>query len=62
MNDENGQYVFVENNGVAEMRYISNGNDSGVYYEVSKGLNVGDKLITRGVAQLTDGVKVNVIQ
>lgn len=62
MTDENGQYVFVEKNGTAEIRYIANGNDSGIYYEVSKGLNIGDKLITRGAAQLTDGVKVKVIQ
>lgn len=62
MDDENGQFVFVENNGVAEKRYISNGNDSGIYYEVSQGLNVGDRLITRGAAQLTEGAKVKVIQ
>lgn len=62
MNDENGQFVFVANNGSAMKRYISNGNDSGIYYEISKGLNVGDLLITRGVAQLTEGVKLNVIQ
>lgn len=62
MTDENGQYVFVENNGTAEKRYLGNGNDSGVYFEISRGLNIGDRLITRGAAQLTDGVKVKVIQ
>jgi RND family efflux transporter MFP subunit len=62
MNDENGQFVFVENAGIAERRYINNGNDSGIYYEVTQGLNLGDNLITRGAAQLKDGVKVKVIQ
>lgn len=62
MTDESGRFVFVENDGKAEKRNISNGNDSGIYFEVSQGLNVGDNLITRGAAQLTDGVKVNVIQ
>jgi RND family efflux transporter MFP subunit len=62
MTDESGRFVFVEKNGKAEKRYISNGNDSGIYFEVSQGLNIGDNLITRGAAQLTDGVKVNVIQ
>lgn len=62
MTDENGRFVFVEKDGKAEKRYISNGNDSGIYFEVSQGLNVGDNLITRGAAQLTDGIKVNVIQ
>ena len=60
--DDNGEYVFVENNGKAEKRYINNGQESGIYYEISKGLQVGDKLITKGNSQLTDGSKVNVIQ
>ena len=29
MSDENGQFVFVENAGIAERRYINNGNDTG---------------------------------
>lgn len=62
MTDENGSFVFVEKDGTASKRYITNGNDSGIYFEVSQGLNVGDNLITRGAAQLTDGIKVNVIQ
>ena len=60
--DEDGQFVFVENSGKAEKRYISNGNNSGIYFEISKGLQVGDKLITKGASRLADGAKVNVIQ
>jgi len=62
MTDENGQYIFVEKDGTAKKSYVSNGNASGVYYEILQGLKVGDKLITQGAAQLTDGVKVKVIQ
>lgn len=62
MNDDGGPYVFVEKDGKAEKRYISNGQDSGIYYEVSGGLQVGDKLVTHGGLQLTDGAKVKVIQ
>jgi RND family efflux transporter MFP subunit len=62
MSDENGQYVFVEKDGKAEKRYISNGQDSGILYEISNGLQVGDKLVTHGASQLTDGAKVKVIQ
>lgn len=62
MSDESGQFVYVEKDGIAEKRYLVNGNDSGIYYEISSGLNEGDKLITRGAAQLTEGVKVKVIQ
>jgi len=60
--DENGQFVYVENDGKAEKRYISNGNDSGIYFEISKGLQVGDRLITKGASQLNNGAKVKVIQ
>lgn len=60
--DEEGQFVFIEKDGKAEKRYISDGNDSGIYFEISKGLQAGDKLITKGASQLTDGSKVNVIQ
>jgi membrane fusion protein (multidrug efflux system) len=62
MSDENGQYVFVEKDGKAEKRYISNDQDSGILFEISNGLQVGDKLITHGGSQLTDGAKVKVIQ
>lgn len=60
--DEKGSYVFVEKNGKASKRYISNGMETGIDYEIKSGLNVGDKLITQGNSQLNDGVKVNVIQ
>jgi len=62
MNDTKGAYVFIEKNNTAEKRYITNGNDSGINYEVSKGLEPGDKLITEGSSQLDNGVKVKVIQ
>ncbi len=62
MSDENGQYIFVEKDGKAEKRYISNGQDSGILYEISNGLQMGDKLITHGGSQLSDGAKVKVIQ
>lgn len=62
MNDENGKYVYLENNGAAEKRYIGNGMQSGALFEVKSGLNIGEKLVTHGAAQLVDGRKVKVIQ
>jgi len=59
--DEKGMFVFVEKNGKAEKRYIGSGVDSGIDYEISSGLKVGDRLIVTGGAQLEDGKKVNVI-
>lgn len=62
MSDDGGQYVFVDNDGVAEKRYVENGQESGVNYEISSGLQVGDKLVINGGSQLTDGAKLKVIQ
>lgn len=60
--DENGAYVFIAQNGKAVKRYIKNGNESGLFYEISDGLQVGDMLIVKGASELEDGSKVNVIQ
>jgi membrane fusion protein, multidrug efflux system len=62
MNDINGMYIFVAKGDKAEKRYISNGRDNGIYYEVSKGLMPGEMLVTQGGAQLSNGTKVKVIQ
>lgn len=60
--DENGLYVFVIKNDKAEKRYITNGQESGLYYEVSNGLNEGDLLVVKGSAQLDSGTNVKIIQ
>jgi membrane fusion protein (multidrug efflux system) len=62
MSDDGGQYVFVDKDDIAQKRYVTNGQESGVYYEISSGLQVGDKLVVYGGSQLTDGAKVKVIQ
>ena len=63
MSDESGTYVFVsENNGKASKRYIKNGNDSGIHFEIKSGLKPGDLLIVKGASQLEDGSKLKVIQ
>lgn len=60
--DQRGAFVYLDKNGFAEKRYITNGTDSGIYYEVKSGLNTGDKLITQGSTMLDDGKKIKVIQ
>lgn len=37
--DETGSYVFIASNGKAQKKYITNGNESGMFFEISKGLN-----------------------
>ncbi|MFC2084405.1 efflux RND transporter periplasmic adaptor subunit [Bacteroidota bacterium] len=60
--DEKGQYVYIEKKSVASKRYISNGEESGLNYEVKNGLIPGDRLIIKGASQLEDNIKVKVIQ
>jgi membrane fusion protein (multidrug efflux system) len=62
MTDEKGYYLFTENNGKAVKVYAENGHESGIYYELSKGLKPGDRLIVKGADQLENGTTVKVIQ
>ncbi len=62
MTDEKGTYVFLENNGAAEKRYVTNGNDSGLDFEIKNGLKPGDKLIVQGASLLGNGTKVKLIK
>ena len=62
MKDENGYYLFTEENGKAVKVYAENGRESGIYYELNRGLKPGDRLIVKGAEQLENGTTVNVIQ
>lgn len=62
MTDDKGHFLFTEQNGRAVKVYTENGKESGLYYEISKGLKPGDKLIITGVDQLEDGTTIKVIQ
>lgn len=61
-NDDKGLYVFIASEGKAVKRYISNGNESGLHYEIKKGLQPGEMLVVKGSSLLEDGTKINVIQ
>ena len=62
MTDEKGAFVFLENKGSAEKRYVTNGNDSGLDFEIKKGLIPGDRLIVEGVSLLDNGTKVKIVR
>jgi len=62
MSDEKGHYLFTEENGKAVKVYAENGRESGIYYELSKGLKPGDRLIINGADQIENGTTVKVIQ
>lgn len=62
MRDTNGEFVYIIENGAAVKRYITNGNSSGIDFEVNNGLNVGDVIITHGASMVDAGRRVRVVE
>lgn len=59
---ENGDYVYVNQNGVAKQKNVKQGNVSAGRAEILSGLEAGDLVIIEGAADLEDGDKVKVLQ
>jgi membrane fusion protein (multidrug efflux system) len=59
---ENGDFVFVNNNGVAKKVNVKLGATYNGKSEILSGLTSGDKLITEGATDIEDGDKVKVLQ
>lgn len=59
---ETGDYVFVNENGVAKRAVITEGSISGGMAEVTSGLKAGDQVIVDGAADIEEGDKVRVLQ
>ncbi|HEY8784243.1 MAG TPA: efflux RND transporter periplasmic adaptor subunit [Mucilaginibacter sp.] len=59
---EAGDYVFVDENGVAKRRNIKVGATYGGTSEVLSGLTAGEQLVTEGASEVEDGDKVRVLQ
>jgi membrane fusion protein (multidrug efflux system) len=59
---EQGDYVYVNENGTAKRKSIKAGSSYGSQIEILSGLASGDQLITSGASDLNDGDKVNVLQ
>lgn len=58
---ENGDYVFVVENGKAKRVTVTSGKTSEGKVEILSGLKVGDKVITSGSQELNDGDLVKAI-
>ncbi len=58
----NGDYVFVNENGIAKQRNITEGNTSGGNTEVISGLKEGDEVIVEGASELEDGNKITILK
>lgn len=59
---EAGDFVFVNENGVAKKKNIKEGASYGGQTEIKSGLSTGEKLITDGSSDIEDGDKVRVLQ
>ncbi len=55
-------YVYVVNNGIAEMKMVELGQRFGTEYEVISGLNSGDNVVIGGQTRLTNGAEVEVVE
>ncbi len=58
--EEEKNYVFVENDGIARKCEVLLGREDGLLVEVIKGLKEGDRLIVEGQMLLEDGGKVKI--
>ncbi len=55
-------FVYVEEDGFAQKRFVTLGRTSGLDVQILQGLNSGDRLIVEGQLQLEDGRKVRNIE
>ena len=59
---DEGDYMYINENGFAKRKPITEGKTSGGYTEVKSGLSSGDQLITEGASEIGDGDKVSVLK
>ena len=56
------RYIYVVNNGVAEMKMVELGQRFGTEYEVISGINSEDTIVIGGQSRLTNGAEVEVVK
>jgi membrane fusion protein (multidrug efflux system) len=59
---EEGDYVYVNNNGVAKRIAIKSGVTYGGITEILSGLKAGEQVVTEGAADIEDGDKIKATQ
>lgn len=59
---EGGNYVYVNENGVARRVVITEGSISGGMAEIKSGLKAGDQIIVDGATDIDEGDKVRILQ
>ncbi|MDR1681156.1 MAG: efflux RND transporter periplasmic adaptor subunit [Prevotellaceae bacterium] len=56
------RFVWLADNGVARRRYITSGKLSGNGVAVSEGLSAGDQLIVEGYQNVSEGMKIRILE
>jgi len=56
-----GFYVFAVNGDAAEKRMVKIGRENGLLLEVTEGLHAGDLIVSKGLQDLTSGMRVRVV-
>jgi membrane fusion protein (multidrug efflux system) len=59
---ENGDYVYVNENGIAKRKTVKVGVTYNGVSEILSGLKAGEQLVTEGASDIEDGDKVKVLQ
>ncbi len=59
---ESGDFVFVDENGIAKKKVIVQGSSYAGKAEIKSGLQSGDKLVTNGASEIEEGDKLKVLQ
>ena len=55
------KFVYLAQNGIAKKQIVTVSNETGMSYEISSGVEIGDQLIVKGVERLSDGAKIKVV-
>jgi RND family efflux transporter MFP subunit len=58
---DEGDFVFVNENGIAKRKNIKEGATAGDKTEITSGLKGGDQVVTAGASDLEDGDKIKVL-
>jgi RND family efflux transporter MFP subunit len=62
LKSENGDYVYLNQNGTAKKVNVKSGTTYGGNTEILSGLKDGDELVTEGATEIEDGDKIKVLQ
>jgi multidrug efflux pump subunit AcrA (membrane-fusion protein) len=61
LTDEQGQYIFINENGIAKKINVKTGYQENDYMEITGDLKEGTEIVTEGSFKLFEGAKLNII-